>query len=252
MRKTALIAGILAALCLARVGVAQELAQPVEAPAPAPRPHIAYLDKSKTIYVAEFETSAEIAPSIQAKDGAIDGRSMGAPKLNGTDAAPAGDSRHVATLMAESLLHEIKKAGYKPKMLAPGDALPDDGILFSGVFTEPGKDGQLRRAGVGQNAPAGDLQLYVTTSNLLRLAKPLYEVVKPTAGGLGGGGAGAPAIKLNAEVATLKFSVTSNPADKAVKKIAEQIVAELQRLTLQAQSEGLAGGDDPLNKFSKP
>jgi hypothetical protein len=37
-----------------------------------------------------------------------------------------------------------------------------------------------------------------------------------------------------------------------MKKTAEQVVAELQRLTLQAESEGLAGSDDPLNKYSKP
>jgi len=248
MRKTVLVAGILASLCGAQVAIAQETSQPVEAPAAAPRPHIAYLDKSKTIYVGEFETTPETRPTAQTMDSQIDSGSMGSPRLDGTDVEPVSDSRRMKMLMAESLLHEIKKAGYKPKLLGPGDPRPEEGILIIGVFTQMGKDGQVRRAAVGPGQPAGDIQLYVTTSNLLRPAKPLYEVVKPTAAGDGV----APSIKLNPEVATLRFPVTNNPADKAVKKIAEQIVAELQRLTLQAESEGLAGSDDPLNKYSKP
>jgi hypothetical protein len=217
------------------------------ASAPASRPHIAYLDKSKTIYIAEFEAAANATPPVEAKDGPIDSGSMASPKLNGTELHAAGGSGTASSLLANDLLHEIKKAGYKPKLLAPGEERPDDGLLISGVFTQTGKDGQLRRAAIGPGQPAGDIQLYVTSSNLLRPEKPLYEVVKQ-----GAGAAADTPIKLNPDVATLKFVMPAHPDAKAIKKTAEQIVGELQRLTLQAESEGLAGSDDPINKYSKP
>jgi hypothetical protein len=248
MRKALVVATIFASLAAAQIAVAQETPSPGEGTPSVPPPHIAYLDKSKTIYVAEFEPSPETAPSARAKDGPVESGSMGSPSLNGTDAEPVGDSRRITKLLADSLLHEIKKAGYKPKLLNPGDLRPDEGILLSGVFVRVGKDGQMRRTAIGSGQPAGDVQLCVTTSNLLRPAKPLYDVLKRDASG---GEAAAP-IKLNPDVATLKFTVAGNPSDKTVKKTAEQIVAELQRLTLQAESEGLAGSDDPLNKYSKP
>jgi Domain of unknown function (DUF4410) len=248
MRKAFFFVTVLVSLAGARLAVAQETPPPAEETALAPQPHIAYLDKSRTIYIADFESSSETAPTVQVKDGPIDNGSMGSPRLHGTDPEPAGDSRRVTKLLADSLLREIKKAGYKPKLLGSGDRPPDEGLLISGVFAQMGKDGQLRRVVMGYGQPAGDIQLYVTTSNLLRLAKPLYEIVKQGADGR----VAAVPIKLNPDVATLKFCLAGNPSDKAVKKTAEQIVAELQRLTLQAESEGLAGSDDPLNKYSKP
>jgi hypothetical protein len=248
MHKAFLVAAAIAIwISIAPTAVAQETSPHAESTAPNPRPHIAYLDKSKTIYVAEFETSSESVSVAQAKNAPIEGGSADGPKRNGTDTeAVVDDSRRVTKSFAESLLREIKKAGYKPKLLGSGEPQPDDGILLAGVFTRTGKDGQLWSAAIGPGQPAADIQLYVTTSNLLRPAKPLYEVLKHDAS------ADAAPIKLNPDVATLKFSVAGNPSDKAMKKTAEQVVAELQRLTLQAESEGLAGSDDPLNKYSKP
>jgi hypothetical protein len=244
MYKRCLAAAILASFAAAHCAVAQETSRPAESTVPSPHPHIAYLDKSKTIYVAEFET----APSVPAKVSPIDSGSVGNPSLNGTGLEPVGDSQRITKLLAESLLHEIKTAGYKPNLLGAADPRPDEGLLITGVFTQMGKDGQLQRASVGPNQPTGTIQLDVTTSNLLRPAKPLYEIVEQDAGGQ----LAAAPIKLNPDVATLKFSLAGNPSDKAVRKTAEQIVAELQRLTLQAESEGLGGSDDPLNKYSKP
>jgi hypothetical protein len=116
------------------------------------------------------------------------------------------------------------------------------------VFAQTGKDGLLRRAAMGPGRAGSDVQLYIATIDLLRSEKPLYEPIKQDPDS----DVAAVPIKLNPEVATLKFSVARNPTGKAVKKVAEQIVAALQHLTLQAESEGLAGSGDPLNKYSKP
>jgi hypothetical protein len=231
MPSALLVAAILFSLAAVPRTGAQETSQPAETAPPALRAHIAYLDKSKTIYIAQFETCAEASPTA-----------------NRTDEESAGGSRSMTQLMSDSLLHEIKRAGYKPKLLGSGDPRPGDGILVTGVFTQTGQDGLLRCAALGPGQAGGDVQLYVTTSDLLRSEKPLYEAIKR---GSGSDVAGVP-IKLNPEIAVLKFAVARNPAEKAVKKAAEQIVAELQRLTVQAESEGPAGPGDPLNKYSKP
>jgi len=101
---------------------------------------------------------------------------------------------------------------------------------------------------VGSDQLSGDVQIYLTTANLLRTQKPLYEPVNKSSAG----NTASEPIRLNPEVATLKFVMPANADAKAIKKTAEQIVAELERLTLQAESQGLAGAEDPINKYSKP
>jgi hypothetical protein len=248
MPNALLVAAILFSLAAVPRTGAQETSQPAETAAPGLRAHIAYLDKSKTIYIAQFETCAEARPTVREKDAPIDRGSMGNPRADRTDEESASGSRCMAQLMSDSLLHEIKRAGYRPKLLGSGDPRPGDGILVTGVFTQTGQDGLLRLAALGPGQAGGDVQLYITTSDLLRSEKPLYEAIKQ---GSGSDVAAVP-IKLNPEIAVLAFSVARNPTEKAVKKLAEQIVAELQRLTLRAESEGLAGSGDPLNKYSKP
>lgn len=142
----------------------------------------------------------------------------------------------------------LKKAGYKTKFLATQEEIPEEGLLITGVFTQKGPDGVLRQVKAGPGQVAGNMLLYLTSDNLLRAVRPIYEPVDksaaPTSVGV--------AIRLNPEVATLKFSAPMNPDAKAVKKLADQIVAELERLTLQAEAQGLSGSSDPINKYSKP
>jgi hypothetical protein len=229
------------------------------APDPAtssgPPPHIAYLDKEKTIYVMDFAPAPEqaakpAAPGVSSSDGPIDSGSMKAPRLNASEAdtpasaAGSGPSR----ILADDLMRGLKKAGYKTKFLTVDEAAPEEGLLLTGVFTRTGPDNVLRRVTVGPGQPATDVQLYITTENLLRTERPLYEPVGKTTEKDPAG----EAIRLNPEVATLKFSIQGNPDAKAVKKLADQIVAELQRLTLQAEAQGLSGSGDPINKYSKP
>ena len=248
MRSALLAAAIFSSFLTAQIATAQETPQPGEADAASPRPHITYLDKTRTIYITDFESSVAPSPPLQPNAAPIAEGSNGNPRSNGTNSDPIEPGPHVARLISDTLLREFKKAGYKAKIIGARDPRPDEGMLIEGVFTQQGKDGQLRRATIEAGHPVDGVQLYVTTSNLLRPSKPLYEVVKPESAG---GVVSAP-IRLNPEVATLKFSVTGNFDDKAAKKAAEQIATELERLRLQAESEGLAGSDDPLNKYSKP
>ena len=256
MRNAFLAAAMFVFLCGAGATAAQEAEKPSEAAVPAapaagPRPHITYLDKSKVIYITDFSAGVEIGPASDpaSNDGPIDPGSMGSPRLNGTDNGAAGTvASGAGRTLADDLLRDLKKAGYKTKFLGVHDPAPEEGILLAGVFTQTGNGTELRRVVLGAIQVNGDVQVYVTTANLLRTAKPLYEPVRK---GLTRS-IGAEPIRLNPEVATLKFVMTANPDAKAIKKIAEQIVTELERLTLQAEAQGLAGAEDPINKYSKP
>jgi hypothetical protein len=189
------------------------------------------------------------ATGISSSDGPVDSGSMRAPRLNASDSEPAAPapSSGATGILADDLIRGLKKAGYKPKFLAANAPIPDDGLLLTGVFTQKSADGILHRAAVGQGQPAADVELYLTTASLLRNVKPLYEPVDKSAADSAGA-----AIRLNPEVATLKFSLAGNSDAKAVKKLADQIVAELVRLTLQAEAQGLSGSGDPINQYSKP
>jgi hypothetical protein len=202
--------------------------------APAPAPAAAHLP----------------ATGISSSDGPVDSGSMRAPRLNASDpeAAASAPSSGANGILADDLMRGLKKAGYKPKFLAANAPIPDDGLLLTGVFTQKSADGILRRATVGQGQAATDVQLYLTTANLLHNVRPLYEPIDKRATADSAGAA----IRLNPEVATLKFSLAGNSDAKAVKKLADQIVAELVRLTLQAEAQGLSGSGDPINQYSKP
>jgi hypothetical protein len=169
---------------------------------------------------------------------------MASPRLNGTDAAPStGAGPQVAGVpktMSDALVRNLKKAGYKVKPLGASAARPEDGMIVTGVVTQAGKDGQLRRADLGAGEKTTDVFVDVTTSNLSYVAKPMYALGADNA------------VTLNPDVAVLKFNLGKDLSDKAIKKTADQIVAELVRISLQAEAEGLGGSSDPLNKFSKP
>jgi hypothetical protein len=249
MRAAIFAALMLVAFCCTGADVLQQSVQPSEPATAGPAPHITYLDKSKIIYVMDFGADLETASAAAPNDGPIDPRAMGSPQLNGTDNLARGTAAPGAgKALADDLLRDLKKAGYKTKLLGAREPMPEEGILLSGVFTQTGKGPEIRRVIVGADQLSGDVQIYLTTANLLRTQKPLYE---PVSKGSAGNSA-SEAIRLNPEVATLKFVMPANADAKAIKKTAEQIVAELERLTLQAESQGLAGTEDPINKYSKP
>jgi hypothetical protein len=243
--RNALLAVLICAFLSATHAVSGQEKSQAEAPAPAaspsPPPRLADLDKSKIIYVADFDAAAAATPGARAVDGPVDSGSTASPRLNGTDAAlSASAGQRVPRMMSDALVHDLRKAGYKTKLLGASEARPEDGMLISGVFVQAGKDGHLRRASLGAGDRTTDILIHATTTNLFHVAKPLYA-------------AGADnSITLNPDVAVLKFNLGKDLSDKAIKKAAEQVVTELQRISLQAESEGLGGSSDPLNKFSKP
>lgn len=241
MRRAFLAAGILASLLGAGRVSAQEKPQAADAPVPpSPQAHLAYLDKSKVIYISNFD-SATGAPGIRSGVAPNGSGSIAASGSNRTTSALANAAPPAAKVMSDELMRGLKKRGYKVKILGAGDAQPEDGMLLTGVFAESGKDGRMRRANLSAAEINGDVVVFATTTNPYFVTKPLYALTPAD-----------DSITLNPDVAVLRFAVGKDLGDKAIKKAADQIVAEWERLTLEAQAEGLGGSGDPLNKFSKP
>src|SRR5271156_163984 len=122
MRRVFLVAAMLASFVCVHCVVAQEQPQPAVPQDSAPRPHIAYLDKSKIVYVTPFDAS---------------------PASN-EGGEQVVEPPHTAKVMADDLLHELKKLGYKTKPIGARDPRTGEGILVTGAFTQAGTDGKLR------------------------------------------------------------------------------------------------------------
>src|SRR5277367_5370546 len=130
---------------IARVS-AQESSKPSEAPASninsaaaanpvsGRAPHIAFLDKDKTIYVMNFASTFELVPPVppaRANDAPIDPGSRGAPRLNASDMeTPAGAAANLGAgrVLAGDLMRGLKKAGYKTKFLEGDQPEPQEGL----------------------------------------------------------------------------------------------------------------------------
>jgi hypothetical protein len=155
------------------------------------------------------------------------------------------EAQHILKLMSDSLLQDLRKAGYTAKVLHHSDTRPDSGMLITGIFTQRDKDNQLRRALVNTGASTPPMQLYVTASDMAHFAPALYE---PDSSDADANKPGA-VITLNSSTTPAQFDVESNATDKTIKKIAKQITDKLDKLLAEAAARAQR---DPLNRYAKP
>ena len=204
-------------------------------------------ERSKTIYLTDFELEAAGAPADpSAALGASSQGSVSAPPAGVSPKADASaaQARHIVKLMSDNLLKDFAKAGYTAKLLHPGDPRPDDGFLIAGVFTQVGADNRLRRAVLGSAQDAETLQLYVAAKDLAHFTAPLYQT-DPTETGSTNAGA---VIEVNPNADAAKFSMPADVTDKDIKQTAQRISSELvKRINAAVRSE-----NDPLNRYAKP
>ena len=233
------IAGSLASLILVSLCVAQN-SSPDSNPGTSTASHLVLspADKYKVIYVQDFELDAT---NFKQDKGGITGKGtilppppQKLPTLRRKRQDPATAARRLVTLMSESLVSDLTKAGLSARRLLPGDAPPAEGLLVSGVFTETDEGNQMRRALLGFGSGAAKMELYVTVADLSHPAQSRYEVSTQKSSGKKPGAV----ITLNPYVGVAKLALTKNAPEKTVKKAAAMIAAEL---TKQLNGEELAG-----------
>jgi Domain of unknown function (DUF4410) len=142
------------------------------------------------------------------------------------EATPAEQADTLVTTMAENLVSALEKAGYKVQRLRSASPLPTVGIRLRGVFAEADERNRVRRLLVGSNATALRMLLYVGINNLARPEQPLYELANPPANDRGHG----PVITITSYSPAARFEMTRNPEDEDFRKIATEIVADLNAL----------------------
>ena len=180
-------------------------------------------DKSKTIYVADFELDAQNVQPDEAPSGRIRGNGpLRRATGHGTGDA-AQQAQHIVNLMADSLVSDFEKAGYFAQRVAADSESIGAGYLVKGVFTEVDQGNRVRRAVIGFGAGQVNMQLYVNVSDAAHPQENLYTLDKDDTSGKKPGAV----ITMNPIVAGAKFVMEKNASDKVVKKTAKQISEEV-------------------------
>jgi len=192
--------------------------------------------KGQTIYVRDFE----IDPVAFKRDkGGITGKGFLLPPPPGLARKhqdPAAAARKLSRLMSESLLADLKKAGFTAVRLYAREDRPKEGVVVTGLFTEMNEGNQMRRALVGFGAGAAKMELIVSMTDASQPAQSLYEVLTETTSGKKPGAV----ITLSPGVAVVKFVTNKTSPEKTVKKaaakIAEELTKQLKGQTLVAKN----------------
>lgn len=205
---------------------AQDATKPAT-PAPRQQTADASADKSKIVYVSDFEldvpagtdgkASPAVAPAPAAQPDARDVKK---------EDSPAEQASKLVDLLSSTLVKQLEKAGYTARRMRPGEARPDEGIRILGVFAEPDEQNRLRRAVIGNGVSVGKMALFVEISNLARPDQPLYALADPKTNDDKQG----PVITVSAYAPVAKFEMPKNVTDKAVEDTASKIVAGLSIL----------------------
>ena len=137
---------------------------------------------------------------------------------------PECQAKKIVDTMANSIVSDLQKAGYKAERLLPGMEKPATGAWLHGVFTEVDEGNRMHRAMFGFGSGEAKMGLYVTLTDLAAPQKPLYEAADSANSGKKIGAA----ITMNPYVAAAKFVMEKNAPEKTVKKTAAEIAKEVE------------------------
>jgi hypothetical protein len=183
-------------------------------------------DKSKIVYVSDFELDAVEANGKLAKSVPAVAPSAAAQLDPKREQGPVEQAGRLVDFMSATLVKELEKAGYSARRLRPGETRPTDGIRISGIFGEPDGQNQLRRAILGPISGDGKMALFVGISNLARPDQAFYAAAEPS----GTDNKAGAVITVSSYAPVAKFDIGKNTTEKAVKDTATGIVADLSAL----------------------
>lgn len=179
--------------------------------------------KDTVIYVSDFELDAQ---NVTVDKGGVVGQNrpgvLERPRKK-EQRDPEAQAKKLVNTMAENLVADLQKAGYKAQRLPASDAQPASGAWVHGVFTEVDEGSRIHRAVIGFGSGQATMNLCVTLTDLAHPDKPLYDVSQQDASKDKMGAV----ITMNPYVAAAKFVMEKNAPEKMVKKTAEEISAEV-------------------------
>ena len=183
---------------------------------------------ARRVYVQDFALDVE---ATEPKTGLL-GRPRLFQELTGED--PATHTRRIVDQMATSLVTDLNAAGVPAERLPDGRALPLDGWLVRGAFTEADSGNTLRRAVIGFGSGKTEMEVQVGVSDL---ASP-----RPTESFLVFGTVTDPsrlpggAVTKNPYVVAAKFVLEKGAPQRDVQHTAKTIADELVKFREQVRS----------------
>lgn len=189
---------------------------------------------ANVVYVTDFELDTA---TVQAGEGAAKQIRDSRPRLReGGLLQQAHDARNdpgvkaqdLVDLMTNSLIEDLKRAGFDARKLNTGDPLPIKGWLVRGIFTQVGEGNRLQRASVGMGAGETQMQVNATIDKLAgTMLTPYYEVEAGADSGKKPGGAALSIVKKNPYAMAAKFVMSKRDLEKNVKQTAQNIADDV-------------------------
>lgn len=219
---------VLAPVLMLPLSVAQEINP--QAPS-ANESAISQAAQDKVIYVSDFDLDAA---NFKQDKGGITGKGYLLPAppkspLRRKRQDPAVAASKLVSLMSESLVANLQKAGFKAQRLASTEPKPTDGLLVSGVFTELSEGNQMRRALLGFGSGKSKMELFVMLADASAAGHSLYETSAKKSKGKGPGTVIALNPYAGAAGFVVKFGMTKNAPEKMVQQTAAKIATELAK-----------------------
>jgi len=197
----------------------------------ANRSALSFGDRYKIIYVTDFDLDPT---NFKQDKGGITGKGylLPAPPKNPLrrkrqDLTAAAGS--FVRLMSESLVADLRKAGFRAQRLPAIEPKPTEGLLVSGVFTELDEGNQMRRALIGFGSGKSKMELYVMVADASSAGQHLYKTSTQKSNGKRPGAVIALNPYAGAAGLVVKFGMTKNAPEKMVKQTASKIATELAK-----------------------
>ncbi|MFH1691670.1 MAG: DUF4410 domain-containing protein [Candidatus Omnitrophota bacterium] len=133
-------------------------------------------------------------------------------------------------LLSRFLVNDLNEKGISASRLTAADELGQEGILVQGEFMKMDEGDPLKRAAVGLNTGATDMEVKVMISSLpLDENKTSDELdLKSSSASKGPGGVLGLAVCGNPYVLAAKFVMAKHTSEQDVRKLASQIADEIQ------------------------
>ena len=170
--------------------------------------------RPKQIYVANFDLETS---DIKSEAGLLGGRIR---PLHHVRVA-----LRLVNSMADAIVSDLNKAGFPAQRIDPDAAIPTDGWLVRGVFTQVDEGNQVRRALIGFGQGKTDIQVMTVVDNLADgPPKPLYQIkTEATSGNAPGAGA---LIAVNPASVVVRFVLAGGDLKHNVSKTADKIASQ--------------------------
>ena len=201
----------------------------------------------RTVYVCDFALDAEHFEGDQGVRGMLPGRRLDQlgqrlphPMANRD---PEVRTREIVDSMSLSLIKSLRDKGLIAYQLSCSKAaLPHDGWLLQGVFTEVDEGNRLKRAVIGFGRGATSMDVQVGVSNLASTEPKtpfiIFGTIKDPKKMPGA------VVTMNPYIAAAKFVMEKNATEKDIQKTAEQIADEIIKHAHKFKEQ--AGSSKPI------